>query len=47
MRGVKCYPGGKKCVLRGKFEFPLREEVDELEGVKKPARKKAKRKKAS
>lgn len=43
LRGVKCFPGGKQCVLRGKFEFPLREEEDELDRpVKKVKKKKTK-----
>jgi len=40
LRKVGCYPGGKKCVLRGKFSFPFREEPDPLEAVPEKARKK-------
>lgn len=43
-RGTVCYPGGIRCVLKGKFDFPLRDEPDELDGSeKKKARKKAKK----
>ena len=39
-RKTACYPGGKLCVLEGKFEFPFRTEPDELA---KPAKKKKKK----
>ena len=29
-RKAKCFPGGIGCVLKGKYEFPLREEEDPL-----------------
>ncbi len=29
-RKAKCYPGGVACVLKDKFEFPLRKEDDPL-----------------
>jgi hypothetical protein len=32
LRRTGCFPGGKYCVLRWKFEFPLRIERDELDG---------------
>ena len=35
LRGTVCFPGGKYCVLYGKFEFPLREDADELNILKK------------
>ncbi len=45
LRKIGCYPGGRKCVLKGKFEFPFREEPDELEEQpKKKAKKKKKTK---
>lgn len=41
-RGTICYPGGKRCVLYGKFEYPLRDEPDELNVLKKRKVKKEK-----
>jgi hypothetical protein len=29
-RKTKCFPGGVGCVLKGKYEFPFREEEDPL-----------------
>ena len=43
LRKVGCHPGGRKCVLKGKFEFPFREVSDELEEA--PPKKKAKKRK--
>lgn len=41
LRGAGCYPGGKWCVLYGKFEFPLRDRLDELDyPKKKPGKRK-------
>lgn len=34
-----CVPGGKGCVLRGKYSFPFKDEEDEEDG-KKPREKK-------
>ena len=45
LRKTKCYPGGKRCVLRGKFEFPLRDEPDELDDSAVKLKKKRKIKK--
>jgi hypothetical protein len=44
LRKMGCYPGGRKCVLYGKFEFPFREEPDALENPKKAPRRKKKAK---
>ena len=47
LRNAACYPGGKRCVLYGKFEFPLRDEKDELDDPKDmPEKKTVKRKRA-
>ena len=40
LRKTRCYPGGKKCLLYGKFEFPLCDEGDELDDPKKKPKKK-------
>jgi hypothetical protein len=40
LRKAGCYPGGKRCVLYGKFEFPLRDEDDELDISKDKQKKK-------
>lgn len=39
-RKTKCFPGGKLCVIKDKFEFPLRKELDELDHPKKTKVKK-------
>ncbi|HBR14394.1 MAG TPA: hypothetical protein DD723_02480 [Candidatus Omnitrophica bacterium] len=48
-RRAACYPGGKRCVIYGKFEFPFRTLKDELELPKKqvPMKTAKKKKKAS
>jgi len=33
-RKTPCFPGGKFCVLEGKYEFPLRNQRDALEESK-------------
>ena len=47
LRKTGCYPGGRKCVLYGKFEFPLRGDKDELEQPKAKRKKKVKHKKTN
>lgn len=34
LRKTPCFPGGKLCVLEGKYEFPLRNQLDELQEAK-------------
>ncbi len=29
-RRATCFPGGVRCVLKGRYEFPAREQVDPL-----------------
>ncbi len=42
-RRTRCYPGGIKCVLRGKFWFPLRNDQDPLENTCRGKRRRSRR----
>jgi len=40
LRNCECVPGDKGCVLRGRFEFPLRDDVPKPKPKPKPRKRK-------
>lgn len=40
LRNCECAPGDKGCVLRGRYEFPLKDEVPKPSPKKRPAQAK-------